>query len=292
MRYQQKLYILGASGFIGRHLLGQFSLAKEFITKGFSSQECNLLTYADVGKALSKATKNDNLIIAAAITRLRDNSYSAMLKNIEMAHNVSRFLLRRSLGHVTYLSSVDVYGISLKGKIKESIPLNPNDYYSISKATGEFLLKKACFRNSIPLAILRLAGVYGPGDNGKSTLWNLLNSAVKNRKIMIYGDGKDTRNYVYVGDLYEITKAAIMRKTDRVVNISSPESYSIAQIVEMLKRQLPFKVKVTFRSEKRGIEKRLKHMRFDCSLLEKEFPDLKMTKLKDGICQYIADFQR
>jgi len=290
MRDQQKLHILGASGFIGRYLFEQFSLANEFITRGFSSRECNLLTYSDVHKTLSKATKNDNLIITAAITRLRDNSYSAMLRNIEMIHNVSRFLLEHPLRHVTYLSTVDIYGVSVKGKIKESLSLNPNDYYSISKVMGEFLLQRVCFRNAIPLAILRLPGVYGPGDNGKSTIWNLVNSAVKNREIIVCGDGKDTRNYVYVRDLYEITRQAIMQKTDRIVNVSSPKSYSIVQIVEMLKRQLPFKVKVTFRPENTRVEERLKHMRLDCSLLEKEFPDLKVTGLKEGICQYISEF--
>lgn len=257
MAHQAKVFILGASGFIGRYLFERFSLAKEFITRGFSSWECNLLTYGDVGKILSQTTKNDNLIIATVITRLRDDSYSAMLKNIEMIHNISRFLSRRSLRHVTYLSTIDVYGISVKGKIKESLPVNPYDYYAISKATSEFLLKKICLRNAIPLAILRLTGVYGPGDNEKSTLWSLLNSAVKNREIFIYGDGKNMRNYVYVRNLYEIARAAIMQKTDRIVNVSSPKSYSIVQIVEMLKRQLPFKVKVTFRPEKRGIEERL-----------------------------------
>jgi nucleoside-diphosphate-sugar epimerase len=290
MAHQGKVFILGASGFIGKHLLEQFSLAKEFITRGFSSRECNLLAYAEVRKILSQMNKNDNLIIAAAITRLRDDSYSAMLKNIEMIHNISRFLSRRPLRHVTYLSTVDVYGISVKGKIRESLLVNPYDYYSISKVASEFLLRRTCFRNAIPLAILRLTGVYGPGDNGKSTLWNLLNSAVKNREIFIYGDGKNMRNYLYVRDLYKITRQAIIQKTDRVVNVASPQSYSIVQIIEILKRQLPFKVKVTFRPENVGAEERLKHMRLDCSLLEREFPCLKMTRLKDGICQYISEF--
>lgn len=189
--FPKRIIILGSSGFIGECLFEKFSLLSNLEVEGFSSNDCNLLSMNDVRNALSDMTSDDALIMSSAVTRLKENTFNSMLKNIQMVENVSKVLPEHPVGQFVYLSTVDVYGIYVKNnaRISEKLDLNPNDYYAISKIASEFLLKKECFKKNIPLTILRLTGVYGPGDKGQSTIGAFILSAFKERKVCVYGRG-------------------------------------------------------------------------------------------------------
>jgi nucleoside-diphosphate-sugar epimerase len=88
----KKIIILGASGFIGGYLLKNFSANISYDVKGYSSKECNLLSLKSVDRALSSTTPDDVIIMTSAITRQREDSFGAMIKNILMAENVSKFI--------------------------------------------------------------------------------------------------------------------------------------------------------------------------------------------------------
>lgn len=288
--FPARIVILGASGFIGKWLFDRFSLHTDLEVKGLSSDNCDLLSMHNVINALSDITRNDALVMTSAITRLRENTYNSMLKNIQMVENVSKVLVERSAGQFVFLSTVDVYGIDIKRnvKINEKLELNPNDYYAISKIVGEFLLRKTCAKKDIPLTILRLSGVYGPGDKGKSTIAAFIQSVFQDKKIYIYGDGKDMRDFVYVDDIYKIINEAIVKKLSRTINVATGRSYSILQIVDMIKSLSPYEFQVEFRPKVIKGDKRIEDMIFDCSLLIEEFPNLQLTELKEGISRYIS----
>ena len=290
--FPERIIILGASGFIGKRLFDRFSLHRDLEVKGFSSKNCDLLSMNNVTNILSDITSNDVLVMTSAITRLKENTFNSMLKNIQMVENVSKVLVEHPVGQFVYLSTVDVYGIDLKKDVKigEKLELNPNDYYATSKIVGEFLLKKECSKKDIPLTILRLSGVFGPGDKGESTIGALVQSAFKEKKVGIYGDGKDMRDYVYVDDIYKIINEATVRKPNMPINVATGRSYSILQIVDMIKSLSPYKFQVEFRPKVNKGDKRIDDMIFDCSLLTKEFPNLQLTELKEGISCYISYF--
>ena len=65
-------------------------------------------------ETLSKAKENDAIIIASAITRVQENSYQSMIKNIQMIENCCQVFYEKPVGHITFLSSIDVYGIDIK----------------------------------------------------------------------------------------------------------------------------------------------------------------------------------
>lgn len=85
------IIILGASGFIGGNLLRELSSNKGYDVKGCSSKDCDLLSLESLNMALSSATEDDVVIMAAAIPRRKEDSFDAMMKNIIMAENMSNF---------------------------------------------------------------------------------------------------------------------------------------------------------------------------------------------------------
>jgi len=291
----KRVIVLGASGFVGKYLFDEFSKAKELETIGFSSKELDLLSPRDLMGKLLDVTPGDVLIVAAAITRLKENTFNSMSKNIQMVENIANVIDEHPVGQVVYLSTIDVYGIELERgcKITEQTELAPNDYYAISKLTGEFLLKRMCGQRKIPLAILRLCGVYGPGDIEKSTIGTIVSAALRNKKITIYGDGKNLRDYVYVDDIYRIIRRIVTKRLNVTLNIATGRSYSIFNIAHMVQSLLPHYVSIEFKrkSGKKSV-RRVRDLMFDISLFKKNFRGVQLKGIEKGVSDYLQHTQR
>lgn len=283
-----KIYILGSSGFIGRNLLNSFS-SDGYDVKGFSSQECDLLFSDSIEKAMSSITKEDVIIITSFITRLNENTFDSMIKNIKMMDNISKFVEKNSVRQLIFLSTTDVYESTGRNiLIDEKYQAIPKEYYSISKISSEFILKKYCSKNNIALTILRLPGIYGPGDEGKSIINKLVNSAVKGA-INIHGDGEDRRGPVYIGDIYKIIIKSINKNLNITLNVSTGKTYSINKIVEMIKLNHHKEFLIKHKSKESTSKERPRNLIFNTSLFNECFPDFKFTDLNKGICLYIKN---
>ena len=283
---KKKIFILGASGFIGGQLLKNFSTDPSYDVKGYSSKECNLLSLDLIKRALP-VPSNDVIIMASSITRQKEDSFDSMIKNIRMAENVSKFLEKQKIAQLVFLSSVDVYGnIETGVQISENLIPTPNNYYGISKISSEFIFKNCCSKNKIPLLILRLPGVYGLGDKGKSTIAQLIKSAI-NGKVIIFGDGKDKRDFVYVDDICEIIKIAVDRKINATLNITTGKSYSLIEIVETIRSCVFNDFVIKYISKETDSVGKGKEMVYDTHLLNKFFPNFKFITLKKGLSLYI-----
>lgn len=291
----RRIIILGASGFIGNNLFNKFTASK-ITTLGFSSKELNLLSAKEMWIKLADVTPCDILVVAAAITRLRENTPDSMIKNIRMAESVADFIVGHPVGHVIYLSTIDVYGVDIaKGaKITEKTELCPTDYYAISKLAGEFLLRKACGYRKIPLAILRLCGIYGQGDGDKSTIGSIASQAFRTKKITIYGDGKNLRDYIHVNDLYALMQRVIdKKKLNITVNVATGRSYSICAIARIITSSLPEGVAIEFKAQPlQNSNTRVRDLLFDCSYFQKSFPGLELGDLKDRIPVYLKEIRQ
>ena len=284
MNTTNNVFIFGATGFIGKYLEEQFSDDVSVKVFGYSSKTCNLLSLPDVKSVFCEAGEADAIIIASAITRIKENTYESMLKNIQMIENCCRALSESSVGHITFLSTVDVYGIDIEENtwINEFYLHDPQDYYSISKITSEFLLNKACLEKSIPLSILRLSGVYGVGDNLSSTIGKMVRNALNDNEIVIYDKGENLRDYIYIDDLFKIIQSAIKHKKKALVNVATGKSYTIKEIAYLIKSLLPIMIEIKEKQMESSTENRVKHLQFDCSVFKKEFMDVSI-----GVNHYI-----
>ena len=144
-----------------------------------------------------------------------------------------------------------------------------------------------CKKYSIPLLILRLPGVYGYGDDFKSTIGIMIKRSVEEKEIVVFGEGKNMRDFVYVNDLYYILSSAIQNQRSGIVNVASGKSLSINEIAKLIQKLNLFPIKIKYLPEKIGFEKRVKNLMFDSSVFKAEFKNIKMTGLKSGISDYI-----
>jgi nucleoside-diphosphate-sugar epimerase len=287
-----RVIILGAGGFIGQALYRHFTAMSAYEVTAYSSRECDLLSLPNIEACLSDLTGDDVVIFAAAVTRLTENSLDSMMSNICMVDNVAHAVLKNGVGQLIFFSTVDVYGIvGQDTTINEQLLPRPNDYYAFSKLIGEFILQKACTDSRTPLFILRLSGIYGPGDQGKSTLWRLVESAMSWREVVLYGDGANKRDFVRIDDVCRLVEDGIKKKTDMLLNVASGRSFSITEIVEAI-RGCGLEFTVIRKPEEANAEKRVKDIIFDVSLLKSAFPEINIRDIREGLPTYIEGLSK
>jgi UDP-glucose 4-epimerase len=284
-----KIYILGAGGFIGKNLCNYLLSKTSYQIESFSSLDCDLLYLNNLEKKLSEINKEDALVMTSSITRLKENSLGSMIKNITMAENVAKFIEKKKISHLTFLSTSDIYGIHPSLPIHERLLPEPNDYYSLSKLTSEFILKNGCSLQEVPLLILRVPGVYGKWDEGKSTINKIINSAIKNKKITILGNGEDKRDFVYVEDLCKIIQRGIEDKIESTTNIATGKNYSIKELANIIKKDFFKDIEIEFVHKDK--QNRPGEIFFDISLLKKNFPDIKLKEIHEGLDLYIRGYK-
>ena len=284
-----EVVILGSNGFIGSWLLQRFATDTPWPTRGYSSKGCNLLSSSAVETTLRTVTPNAVVIMASSITRLRENSFQSLINNVTMAHNLAEVVAKHGAKHLVFLSTVDVYGgLESQEVITETLIPAPSDYYSMSKLLSEYIIQHCCQEVGVPLLTLRLSGVYGPGDTGKSTISKLVESATKRGSFQIFGDGQDLRDFCYVDDVYRIILAAIVAGTTTTLNVASGQSYSVSEIVQKLKSFWPRNILVEYKSRDGSEKKRAQSMVYDLARLKRTFPKLQLTDLDTGLALYMS----
>ena len=129
-----------------------------------------------------------------------------------------------------------LYGDPQYLPLDEKHPINPISPYGLSKWTAEryFLMQK---KPSHHVKILRLANVYGPrqdafGEAGVVSIFS--NKMLSGEPVTIFGDGKQTRDFVYVSDVVDAFIQAVEKNESFSINISSGKAVSINQLYDLM----------------------------------------------------------
>ena len=142
---------------------------------------------------------------------------------------------RRGLGAVIYLSTVGVYGDHCGGWVDEQTPPAPISERGRWRLAAEQAWQQFGARHDIPVAVLRLAGIYGPGQNALVAL-----ARGKARRIVKPGQ---VFNRIHVGDIAQAIDAAFARRADGVFNLAddepSPPADPIVFAAQLMGREPP-----------------------------------------------------
>jgi len=121
----------------------------------------------------------------------------------------------RRLRSVVYLSTVGVYGDHNGGWVDEQAPVAPASERSRRRLAAEQAWQQFGAREAVPIAVLRLAGIYGPGQNALVAL-----ARGKARRILKAGQ---IFNRIHVADIAQAIDAALARRANGVFNIADDE---------------------------------------------------------------------
>lgn len=114
-----------------------------------------------------------------------------VLAEASRAHGIQRFV---------QVSTDEVYGEALREGFRETDVLTPRSTYSASKAGGELLARAYFFTRGLPVVITRGTNAYGPNQYPEKFIALATTNLLEGKKIPVYGDGLQVRDWLYVRD--------------------------------------------------------------------------------------------
>lgn len=279
----KRVLILGNSGFIGSRLMEFFNRQLRGVeVVGRSMPDIDLTKEIETQKIVGLLDFRTAIIVCAAIKRQWGDNIETFSQNIKIAQNLSQLLQQHPVRRVIFFSSAAVYGEEINNiNITEDTPVQPTSFYGIAKYASERLFYKMIKQHKdSSFLVLRPALVYGPGDTSQGYgPSGFLSSALNNEQIVLWGDGTEKREFIFVDDLISLVFALTFYDYDGVLNIVSGTSYSFSDALYIVSGFNPHKLKVISRPR---TKEKVDHGFCNSALLNL-FPDFAFTGLKEGI---------
>jgi UDP-glucose 4-epimerase len=162
----------------------------------------------------------------------------AMEINVLGTRNLLKVLSSKNLKKFIYFSTFHVYG-AREGFIDESTILKPKNDYALTHLFAEYYVQQICESNNINYTIFRLTNSYGCPINKKSDKWylvlnDLTKSAYIDNKIILNSNGKALRDFIWMGDVANVTLKALPLDKSEIYNLSSMKNYQIIDIAKIV----------------------------------------------------------
>lgn len=261
--------VTGGAGFIGSHLV-EALIARGYqvrVLDNFSTGRWeNLASVRDrveiiegdirdlqtVQSAMTNVEVVAHLAAIVSVQASLENPRETMDVNAGGTLNLLEAARRADVRRFLFASSAAVYGDHTELPLQENIPPRPLSPYAASKVAGEALCQTYQAAYHLPTAVLRFFNVYGPRQDPSSPYSGVISIFVGRMRQglppVIYGNGSQTRDFVFVGDVV----TALVRAGEQdgiagaIMNISRGEETSIIHLVTLLNRVLGTRLEPVF----------------------------------------------
>jgi UDP-glucose 4-epimerase len=283
-----KIIVTGGAGFIGSHLVDTL-IKKNYeviIIDNLSSGKLaninnsaiffnyDLKEYNKIESILKKYKVDAIFHLAAqvSVSKSIENANFDANENIINTLNLIDLCKKFEIKNIICASTAAVYGDCCNLPIEEDSQLNPISPYGISKLAMELYVKNS----GLNYLIFRFSNVYGPrqyssAESGVISIF--CNNLINNQNHKIYGNGEQTRDFIFVGDVVEVMINSLEKKiSKKTLNLSTNTSISINQIVNLLNQIFDKKLTIDYLKAKSGdiFESRLDNKKLlECKLINK-----------------------
>lgn len=244
-----KFLVTGGAGFIGSHLVRRLS-ARGPVTvlddlssgkkENLAGLGCaflpgSILDPAPLAEACAGATHVFHLAALVSVPESVSHPARCHEINVEGTRRVLTAATQAGTRRVVLASSCAVYGDEPTMPKTETSPIAPASPYAESKLAGE----KLCAQAPLPAVALRFFNVYGPRQDPRgpyaAAVPKFLEAARAGSPITIFGDGHQTRDFVYVDDVTAaLEHAALSPSLSGIYNVASGHSVSVLHLAELV----------------------------------------------------------
>jgi len=307
--------VTGCAGFIGSHLVDRLlekgykvigvdnlftgsldNLKNAFNNNNFNFYETDINYYSEINTIISCYKPNIIFHLAAnpflqysidnPIETQNTNTVGTLsLLKASSTYNVKRFV---------FASSSSVYGNCKKSHIKETKHTNPMSPYAMQKLHSEEYCSLYSRLYGIETICLRMFNVFGPRqrpDTDYSALIpKTIEKTINNKSPEIYGDGKQTRDFVYVKDIVDAWILAGEKKSvlggGEIYNVGTSTNTTVNNIVKTILKITDNKIEPIHKSP----VKEPKHSKADTTLIKEKLKWFPKYTLKEGLKETINYF--
>jgi len=256
-----KTLVTGGAGFIGSHLVKRLLDEGDDVTvidnmhtgnkKNLPTDDNLKVVVADILDYTGYLFKDVDVVYhLAALTRPQESIHDPVLTNIVNVNGTIKVLEHcrsRKVKRIVFISTTGIYGDQREQPIAESAKPNPMCHYAVTKWAGEKYCELYKKLYGLEYNIIRPFNVYGEGQNPlggyAAAVPKFIDTLNRDETPFITGDGKQSRDFIYVSDVVDlIFKAGNSKVKGETFNAGSGTTTSINQIYERVSRIMRKKV--------------------------------------------------
>ncbi|NPV62198.1 MAG: SDR family oxidoreductase [Methanotrichaceae archaeon] len=279
----KKFVITGGAGFIGSNLTRALANENEVIViddlsagkrENLEGVEATLVKGSILDRELLKDQfrKADLVFHLAAIASVERSVRDPLLVNevnLNGTLNVLEEARLAGVRRVVFSSTAAVYGTSPDLPKREDMTPDPRSPYAVAKLAGEHYCRVFSELFGLPTVVLRFFNVFGPrqdpGSEYSGVISRFISALLEERKPVVYGDGEQTRDFVYVADVVRALILAGGCSRTGSFNVARGESTSLNRLLEILGRVTGRDAIPQYREARRGD---IRHSLADVSLYQ------------------------
>lgn len=305
----KKVLVTGGAGFLGSHLVERLSAANEVTVfddlstgslrnlEGAKEEvrihRASILHPKQLAKALEGHEVVYHLAAKTSVPESVEKPDEYWRTNVEGTLNVLKASADAGVKRAVFISSAAVYGTSEVVPKVETMRPEPASPYATTKMVGEFACEEIAQLKPMEAVVLRIFNAYGPRQEPNAPYAGVVakftSAVAQGRGVEIFGDGDQTRDFVYAADAAEAMELAGERPVaGQIFNVGSGSATTVTEVARLLSEITANPVRAVRKEIRPGD---VRHSRADISKAMDKLGFTPKTSLREGIERTLAYHQ-
>lgn len=304
----KKILITGGLGFIGSYIADELINENEVIIidnkstgkvenlQNINHENLTLiekdLNDADLDELLTDVDYVFHLAAMASVPLSIENPSECVKNNMDATIKLINACKNNNVKKIIFSSSSSVYGDNTNIPLKENEYPLPKSPYAASKASGELFLKTYYEAYGLNYIILRYFNVFGPKQDKNSqyaaVIPNFITALLEEEQPIIYGDGEQTRDFIYIKDVVNANIKAAESDYNGIINVASGKKTTINELYRIISETLGKDIEVKYLPERKGD---IKHSLADVSNMKKIDYEVNLNDFENQLKETINWFK-